>query len=320
MNKGLVSTIIPVYNRPNMLSDAVNSVLRQDYRPIEIIIVDDGSNDDTPTIAKELATAYEEVQVLRISNSGPALARESGRQLARGEFIQYLDSDDLLSPTKFSLQVTALNERPDCGVSYCQQEYCDMNGNVLDSAWMRSNEVHHTMFPAMLEGRLWGTPVPLYRKTLLDQCGPWQDLKNQEDWEYDCRVASKGVNLNYVNRTLVTIRNHQQGHYGEFINDKQKLRDRAHAHLAIYNHALTANISPQSTELKSFLHGLFLLCRQCGSQGLIVESKALFDLVKNTHSPLIQRRIKYTFYRFSTLLLGWRLSGSVSLAIGKVFK
>src|SRR5262245_61954525 len=97
MIEDLVSTIIPVYNRAGMLREAVESVLAQTYRPIEIIVVDDESTDDTRCVAEALAsTNSKEVRVIHQSNSGPGLAREAGRQASRGEFIQYLDSDDLL--------------------------------------------------------------------------------------------------------------------------------------------------------------------------------------------------------------------------------
>src|ERR1044071_1274968 len=102
MNEDLVSTIIPVYNRAGMLREAVESVLAQAYRPIEIIVVNDGSTDDTRCVAEALAaTNLNEIRVIHQGNVGPGLAREAGRQAARGEFIQYLDSDDLLLPRKF---------------------------------------------------------------------------------------------------------------------------------------------------------------------------------------------------------------------------
>jgi glycosyltransferase involved in cell wall biosynthesis len=120
----LVSTIIPVYNRPQMLREAVASVLAQTYRPIEIIVVDDGSTDETPRVAEALAAEHpEEIRFVRKENSGPGPTREAGRQMARGEFIQYLDSDDLLRPRKFEIMVRALRERPNAepptGISAC---------------------------------------------------------------------------------------------------------------------------------------------------------------------------------------------------------
>ncbi len=109
MTPGLVSIIVPVFNRPALLAEAVGSALAQTYRPIEILIVDDGSTDETPATAAQLASEHPaEIRVLRQVNAGPGSARERGRQTARGEFLQYLDSDDLLLPRKLELQVAAL--------------------------------------------------------------------------------------------------------------------------------------------------------------------------------------------------------------------
>src|SRR5262245_54314926 len=83
---GLVSTIIPVFNRARMLKEAVSSVLEQTYRPIEIIIVNDGSIDETAKVADLLASENpDEIRVVHQSNTGPGLAREAGRKQARGE-------------------------------------------------------------------------------------------------------------------------------------------------------------------------------------------------------------------------------------------
>src|SRR5262249_49515606 len=102
----LVSVIIPVFNRAAMLVEAVTSALAQTHRPIEIVIVDDGSTDDTVRVADELAN--DSVRVVHQANGGPGAAREAGRRIARGELIQHLDSDDFLLPRKLELQVAAL--------------------------------------------------------------------------------------------------------------------------------------------------------------------------------------------------------------------
>src|SRR5262245_54711913 len=117
--EGLVSTIIPVFNRPALLREAAASVLAQTYRPIEIIIVDDGSTDNTFESVESLAAEHPSLlRFLRIPNGGPGAAREAGRLMAEGEFIQYLDSDDLLLPRKFELQVGCLRSHPECDVAY----------------------------------------------------------------------------------------------------------------------------------------------------------------------------------------------------------
>jgi glycosyltransferase involved in cell wall biosynthesis len=122
---GLVSTIVPVHDRPAMLVDAVESVLAQSYRPLEILIVDDGSTDDTPAVADALAADHPEVQAIHIPNGGPGVAREAGRRQARGEFVQYLDSDDVLLSEKFQSQVRALSADPESGECYGMTRYID---------------------------------------------------------------------------------------------------------------------------------------------------------------------------------------------------
>ena len=112
---GLVSVIIPVHNRPGVLQEAVRSALEQTYRPLEIVIVDDGSSDSTGLVADDLASAHPGViQVIHQENGGPGVARQRGLEQSRGEYIQFLDSDDLLLPGKFAAQVSALEGQPEC--------------------------------------------------------------------------------------------------------------------------------------------------------------------------------------------------------------
>src|SRR5262245_49414298 len=193
--EGLVSAIIPVRNRPSLLREAVASVLAQTYRPVEIIIVDDGSTDETGREAEALAEAHSEVRAIHRQNGGPGPARETGRLAAQGEFIQYLDSDDLLLPIKFELQVTGLRRRGDCAVSYGKTRFYAYSDRPTDAAWKRTGERIPAMFPSFLQSRWWGTSTPLYRREVTDLAGPWTELRNEEDWEYDCRIARNGGKL-----------------------------------------------------------------------------------------------------------------------------
>ena len=153
---GLVSTIIPVQNRATLLREAVASVLAQTYRPIEIIIVDDGSTDDTAAAADALAVAHpNEIRVIHQGNTGPGLAREAGRQVAQGEFIQYLDSDDVLLPEKFALQVSGLRQCTDCGAAYGKTAFATCGSSDAQKPWKRTGELIEYMFPAFLKSRWW---------------------------------------------------------------------------------------------------------------------------------------------------------------------
>ncbi|MBV9496301.1 MAG: glycosyltransferase family 2 protein, partial [Acidobacteria bacterium] len=166
----LVTTIIPVWNRAAMLRRAVDSVLAQTHRPIEIVIVDDGSTDDTPAAIAQLAREHDFIKTARQDNAGPGLARERGRQLASGDFIQYLDSDDRLLPRKFELQLAAM--KPEHGVAYGRTRYIDPRGNEIAPTWKPPMVARETMFPSFLLHRWWDTPTPLYRRSVTDAAGP----------------------------------------------------------------------------------------------------------------------------------------------------
>jgi glycosyltransferase involved in cell wall biosynthesis len=314
MITGLVSTIIPVHNRAGMLREAVASVLAQTYRPIEIIIVDDGSTDDTAQVADELAqTNPQEVRVIHQSNTGPGLAREAGRLAARGEFIQYLDSDDLLLAEKFAKQVAGLCAHPECGVSYGWTRYRHANGSVEPEPWKGSGAKVETMLPAFLMSRWWDTPTPLYRASVCDEAGPWTDLKLEEDWEYDCRVASPGVRLHYCDEFIVEVRDHYEGRLckGEAF-DPARMRERARSHRLILSQAMKAGIDRDSPEMQHFARELFLLSRQCGAAGLAEESKQLFELARGASGEARGNGWDFKLYGLLASIAGWTRLGKMA--------
>ncbi|HJR52860.1 MAG TPA: glycosyltransferase family A protein [Gemmatimonadota bacterium] len=312
---GLVTTIVPVHNRPAMLAAAVESVLAQAYRPLEVLVVDDGSTDDTPAVAHALSARHPEaVRVLHIPNGGPGVAREAGRRSARGEFLQYLDSDDVVLPGKFERQVEALREDPECGVSYGRTRYVDGAGTGTDCAWRRTGERIEWMFPSFLAGRWWGTSTPLYRRSVTDLVGPWTSLWNEEDWEYDCRVAALGRRLAYVPHFV----SEQRGHSADRLSrdgssDPAKLRDRAAAHALILGHAESAGIEPRVEEMRRFARELFLLSRQCGAAGLEHEARHLHGLARRA-SRGDRAKLDLRLYGALAAAIGWRRMGRLACA------
>ena len=304
---GLVSTIIPVHNRAALLREAVASVLAQTYRPIEIIIVDDGSTDDTGAAADELAAEQpESIRVLHRPNGGPGAAREAGRQTARGEFIQYLDSDDLLTPRKFEWQVAALRARPECGVAYGATAYEDVTTGKVEYPWRRTGEAIENMFPAFAAERWWGTSTPLYRRAVTDAAGPWLNLLNCEDWEYDCRIAAKGVALARVAEKISQQRHHPWGRLsaGGTV-EPNKLRHRCLAHEQIARHITAAGLTDACPEVQQFAQLTFLLARQCGAAELGCESKALLDVVRRLCPDTLAATAKFRLYRRVAQMMGY---------------
>jgi glycosyltransferase involved in cell wall biosynthesis len=115
-NSPLVSTIIPVYNCERYLAEAIESVLAQTYRPIEIIVVDDGSTDGSADVAKDFADL--QVQYFYQPNSGPGAARNQGTSLARGSLFAFLDADDVWLADKLTLQMATFESNPELDVVF----------------------------------------------------------------------------------------------------------------------------------------------------------------------------------------------------------
>jgi glycosyltransferase involved in cell wall biosynthesis len=314
MKHGLVSIIIPVYNRAQMLAEAVASAVAQTYRPIEIVIVDDGSTDDTPQAIGQLGRVHPEVRGFRRSNGGPGLARETGRTEACGEFIQYLDSDDLLVPRKLEAQVTALRREPDCGIAYGIPRYTDATGREIACTWKDSRQVHTTLFPSFLNVRWWDTPTPLYRATVCDAAGPWTALRVEEDWEYDARIGALGVRLVHVEEFGAVIRDHEHERLSRVERtDSRRLRDRARAHTLILGHARRAGVQTEAPEMRQFARTLFHLARQCGAVGLPDESRALMGLASSI-APSWDMRV----YALAGRAIGWTQVGRLGETLDRL--
>lgn len=317
---GLVSVIIPVHDRPRVLVEAVHSALEQTYRPIEIVIVDDGSTDSTGSVADGLAAAHPGViQVIHQANGGPGVARQRGLEECRGEYIQFLDSDDLLFPQKFACQVAALQQHPECQICYGRSFEEDHSIDPpLRHGPIRSTGTHQPrLFPHLLVERWWTTSSPLYRRELLDRIGPWQPWINEEDWEYDARAGATGAPLAWVPFDVSVRRIHMGDDHlsREGSTDPRKLSERARAQASIYRCAIKAGVGPHAREMDQFARSAFLLCRQCGAAGVQEASRSLFHLARKASSPGLVRSFEYRLYGLLAASLGWCRAARVSIRL-----
>ena len=317
---GLVSTILPVHNRARLLREAVASVLAQDHRPIEIVIVDDGSSDDTSAVADGLASAHPEtIRVLHQANGGPGAARQAGLDLCRGEFVQFLDSDDLLLPGKFSAQVAALRRHAGAQIAYGPSLEEDHSRRPVQRLGpMRATGTRQErLFPLLLLERWWTTSCPLYRRALLDRIGPWQSWINEEDWEYDGRAGATGAPLAWVPTEVSVRRIHMgddhlsnRGHL-----DPRKLADRARARESLLRSALAAGVDRRGPEMARFARSAFLLSRQCGAAGAEAASRQLFLLARRVGARGARRRLEFLVYGLLAAALGWRRAALLSMGL-----
>jgi glycosyltransferase involved in cell wall biosynthesis len=314
----LVSIVIPVHNRPALLRRAVESALAQTWRPLEVIIVDDGSTDETPRVIAELTATHPEVRGVRQINGGPGRARETGRQTARGTYLQYLDSDDLLLPRKIALQVDALIRDPDATIAYGRTRYRDAAGREIACTWKPLVDGEQSIFPAFLRSRAWETVSPLYRREWAEKIGPWSELRLEEDWEYDGRAGAAGARLTFVPEVLAEHRDDAGDRLSRGgANDPARLADRAVAHLSILQSARRAGIEVRSAEMQHFARELFLLARMCGAAGLTERSRALFGAAREASGDGA-RRLQFRMYAGIARLLGWGTAGRMSALLDRV--
>jgi hypothetical protein len=169
------------------------------------------------------------------------------------------------------------------------------------------------MFPLMLQGRWWGTSTPLYRREVTDKAGPWTDLLNEEDWEYDCRIATQAIRLNYVAEFISEERDHDGARLSRGgTRDKRKLQHRAAAHALILEHAQRAGITETVLEMQHYARELFLLSRQCGAVGLDEESRRLFTLARQASGPARGDGWDFKLYSFLASFTGWTRLGKMA--------
>jgi glycosyltransferase involved in cell wall biosynthesis len=175
----LVSVVIPTYNRAYILGQAIESVLQQTYRPVEVVVIDDGSTDDTRSIVE---TFVPHVRYFYQPNAGVSSARNHGLRVARGEFVALLDSDDRWLPWKLAAQVQLMRSFPELGMIWTDMMAVDGAGRVLHPAFLRQMySAHRTVRieeTCSLVGRLGnlcpGTPVevadrPFYRGNIFSE-------------------------------------------------------------------------------------------------------------------------------------------------------
>lgn len=168
MANGLVSTIIPTYNRAYCVTRAIDSVLAQDYGDVEVLVVDDGSTDNTSAVISQRYGAEPRVRYLPQPNGGVATARNAGIRHARGEFLALCDSDDYWHPWKLGAQIAALSRFPDVGLVWTEMEAVDPTGRIVDARHLKTMYAGYRHFT---EDELFADRYPM-RTLAPHQAGP----------------------------------------------------------------------------------------------------------------------------------------------------
>ena len=168
----LVSVVIATYNMGHYLPEAVRSVLAQSYLNVNVQIVDDGSTDDTPTIVRQWDD-HPRVRMHRQSNAGQAHAKNQGIALSRGDFIAFLDADDVWLPEKLARQMPLFTRRPEVGVVYSGYERMDGEGRPLPKG---STHMHRgRVSGALLIENFVPFPSAVVRRECLERHGAFDE-------------------------------------------------------------------------------------------------------------------------------------------------
>ena len=196
----LISCIVPVFNGERFLKEALDNIFKQSYRPLEVIVVDDGSSDGT----KAIATSYgDKVRYLWQTNAGPWVARNLGIRSTNGEFVAFLDADDLWHSEKLARHMAQFQERPELDVSVC----------MIQNFWVPELLEEERKFRDDRRSK----PIPGYscpgivvRRSQFKNVGFFdKDLRHAAATDWFLRASRKGTVVELLPETLVFRRIHQ---------------------------------------------------------------------------------------------------------------
>ncbi len=201
MDSPLVSIIIPTYNGRKYLREAIASAVEQTWSPLQVIVVDDGSTDDSA----EIARSFEGVAVIQKANGGVASARNVGIGAANGDYLAFLDHDDVQHPQKTARQMRVLTQTPTAGFALCHKRYV-IEGEA----------------PKWFRGPQDGTPVPgfvpscwLVRRSTFESVGVFDErFSNGPDYDWLARAKDLGIEYEMVPDVLVDYRVHGDNESG----------------------------------------------------------------------------------------------------------
>lgn len=201
MSQPIVSVIIPCYNAASYLAECIESVLNQNYPSLEVILVDDGSTDDSVVIAGN----YKEVKVLKQANSGACAARNLGLKHSQGKYIKFLDADDFLDSNCIEIQVAQAETLGDEFIVYGNFSILRGSSSKLVKTDIGpENQTAKLLFTDLL------TSTPLHHVYMLKKIGGFDErFKSGQEWNLHVRLAANGYVFYHINHNIYFYRVHQ---------------------------------------------------------------------------------------------------------------
>jgi glycosyltransferase involved in cell wall biosynthesis len=281
----LVSVVIPTFNRLPFLREAVESCLSQSHSEIEIIVVDDGSTDDTSSFFTGRVPLgwNDRVKYFRQESSGASAARNDGVRRASGVYVQFLDSDDLLLKNKIALQVDQLAQPASA------KEVCSCYGRLVRAAVSTDESVRigiQRATPADYIRQMCGSTIhgmstcaPLWsREFLMAQKGWSADISMGDDLEYYIRLLTQVSRVDFVDRELFIVREHAGPRLSDASGNRGRVKSAVTAHQRIVDSVCSAGLCSEAAEvgLSRKARTLYANTLACGTPGDVDEFEAWF--------------------------------------------
>src|SRR5436309_4419777 len=205
---------MPTWNRAPFVAEAVASVLGQSYGALELVVVDDGSTDDTSDVLG--AIRDQRLRVIATPHRGIGAALNAAFAVASGDVVARLDSDDLWLPTMVADQLAALVARVDVDVVHARSQVIDASGRRRDELWGRPLRVPDDPLLSLLYVDPICTITAVYRRRLLDRVGPWPEhVQVGEDADLNLRVALAGGRFLFRDAVVALNRRHPGNQSGD---------------------------------------------------------------------------------------------------------
>jgi glycosyltransferase involved in cell wall biosynthesis len=240
-----ISIIIPAYNAAQFIAQTLDAVLAQTFTAFEVIVVNDGSTDQTPAIVESYVQRDDRVQLVNQLNQGVSAARQQGQTQAKGEFIAFLDADDLWLPQNLAVHLRHFAGNPRLGISFGQVEFMQHDGSLTGSY---SKSRLHQIEPAHLfyENLLITPSNAVIRRSVFEQVGGFDcELSGTEDQEFFLRTRCFGWQVEGVEEVLVRYRLTSGGISSQFESmeaDWLRLREK----VKVYAPAMVEKDGPKS--------------------------------------------------------------------------